>query len=176
VETNILDNLGNFGDFIGGIGVVATLIYLAIQIRQNTTALKTASRQDVTNGFRDWNRLVIDTKNMDAFTAGIRRYPNVLQAQMWTFSTMLNDQCHHLESAFALYEAGTLDDETYGTYLGFFCSTVATPGGKAWWEEIGPMHVAPLVAEVDALLLKGGLPNLLDSPVFAEQPSVDSAA
>lgn len=89
---------------------------------------------------------------------------------------MLNDQYHLLESAFALYEAGTLDDETFGTYLGFFCATVATPGGKAWWKEIGPMHVTPLVAEVDALLVKVGFHNLLDSPVFTEQPSVASAS
>jgi len=31
-----LDALGNIGDFVGGIAVIATLVYLAIQIRQNT--------------------------------------------------------------------------------------------------------------------------------------------
>ena len=28
--------LGNYGEFFGAIGVVATLVYLAAQIRQNT--------------------------------------------------------------------------------------------------------------------------------------------
>ena len=28
----MLDALGNIGDFLGGLGVVATLIYLALQI------------------------------------------------------------------------------------------------------------------------------------------------
>ena len=37
-----LDDLGNLGDLVGGIGVIATLIYLALQIRQNTTALRTS--------------------------------------------------------------------------------------------------------------------------------------
>jgi hypothetical protein len=32
----VLEDLGNLGDFLGGIAVIATLIYLAIQIRQNT--------------------------------------------------------------------------------------------------------------------------------------------
>ena len=32
--------LGNYGEFIGAIGVVVTLIYLATQIRQNTNALR----------------------------------------------------------------------------------------------------------------------------------------
>ena len=35
--------LGNFGEFFGAIAVVATLVYLAFQIRQNTLALKTSS-------------------------------------------------------------------------------------------------------------------------------------
>ncbi len=35
-----LDALGNIGDFIGGIGVVATLVYLVLQIRQNTRQLE----------------------------------------------------------------------------------------------------------------------------------------
>ena len=35
-----LEMLGNIGDFLGGIGVVITLIYLAAQIRQNTAQLR----------------------------------------------------------------------------------------------------------------------------------------
>lgn len=31
-----LEALGNIGDFVGGVAVVVTLIYLAVQIRQNT--------------------------------------------------------------------------------------------------------------------------------------------
>lgn len=36
----VLEDLGNLGDFLGGIGVVITLLYLAIQIRQNTKQLR----------------------------------------------------------------------------------------------------------------------------------------
>jgi hypothetical protein len=31
--------LGNYGEFIGAIGVVVTLMYRAFQIRQNTTSI-----------------------------------------------------------------------------------------------------------------------------------------
>ena len=36
----MLEDLGNLGDFVGGVAVVITLIYLAIQIRHNTGAVK----------------------------------------------------------------------------------------------------------------------------------------
>jgi hypothetical protein len=39
--------LGNYGEFFGAIAVVATLVYLAIQIRQNTKVARSATRQAI---------------------------------------------------------------------------------------------------------------------------------
>jgi len=36
-----LASLANFGEFIGGIGVILSLIYVAFQIRQNTVSRRT---------------------------------------------------------------------------------------------------------------------------------------
>jgi hypothetical protein len=47
--------LGNFGEFVGAIGVVATLAYLAIQIRQNTRATHAASHHAVTDSLNQGN-------------------------------------------------------------------------------------------------------------------------
>ena len=43
----MIEALGNLGDFIGGIAVVATLVYLAMQIRANTKAMRMASVQSL---------------------------------------------------------------------------------------------------------------------------------
>ncbi len=43
----MIENPGNIGDFIGGIGVVITLVYLASQIRQNTRSLRLSRIQQV---------------------------------------------------------------------------------------------------------------------------------
>ena len=37
------DAIGAIGEIIGAAGVISTLIYLAIQIRQNTTAMNRAT-------------------------------------------------------------------------------------------------------------------------------------
>ena len=36
-----LESLANFGEFIGGIGVILSLIYVALQIRHNTASRRT---------------------------------------------------------------------------------------------------------------------------------------
>ncbi len=43
----MIENFGNIGDFIGGVGVFVTLVYLATQIRQNTSSLRLASIQQI---------------------------------------------------------------------------------------------------------------------------------
>lgn len=39
-DTMTREDLGNLGDLLGGIGVVATWLYLVLQIRQNTKQLR----------------------------------------------------------------------------------------------------------------------------------------
>jgi len=40
-----LEDLGNVGDFVAAIATIVTLIYLAIQIRQNTAAVRSSTHQ-----------------------------------------------------------------------------------------------------------------------------------
>jgi hypothetical protein len=39
-----IEQLGALGDFVGAIGVIATLAYLAVQVRQNTHSLEASQR------------------------------------------------------------------------------------------------------------------------------------
>jgi len=39
------EDLGNVGEFVAAIATIATLIYLAIQIRQNTAAVRSSTHQ-----------------------------------------------------------------------------------------------------------------------------------
>ena len=41
-----LDDLGNIGEFVGAVGVVVSLIYLAVQIRRNTRSVRASTFQE----------------------------------------------------------------------------------------------------------------------------------
>jgi hypothetical protein len=47
-----LEDLGNIGELIAAIGVIVSLVYLAVQMRQNTAALQSGSRQQVASAYR----------------------------------------------------------------------------------------------------------------------------
>ncbi len=158
----MLEALGNLGDFIGGLAVVVTLAYLAVQIRQNTKALRTASRQEIVSGYRDANRLWLEPGAARAYALGLQHYPEMAFDELNLFVTMFNDQALFFQGAFALSESGQLEAETYRAYLAWFAANVNTPGGQAWWEEVArPIYTPRMVRAVDERIAEGGLPDVL---------------
>ncbi len=49
-----VEALGAVGDFVGGLGVIASLLYLAFQIRQNTRAVRSASYHQAAEQLWNW--------------------------------------------------------------------------------------------------------------------------
>ena len=177
---SILEALGNLGDFVGGLAVIVTLFYLATQLRQNTQALRTASRQEIVTGYRDANRLMLTPGVGQAYSIGLRRFPAMDFDDRHLFLTVFNDQALFFQGVFALHETGQLEDETYHAYLRWFAAQVATPGGRAWWEGVArPIYTARMVSAVDARVAEGRLPDLLEMEWFgmkdAQRASTPSA-
>lgn len=158
---------GAIGELIGGIAVLITLIYLAIQVRQNTTALHTASRQEIVSSFRGCVRLSCEPGAARKYASGLHSYPNMPFDDRSMFALLINDLALFFQGAFALYESGQLEEETYHAYLNWFACNVATPGGGAWWAEVGRPHFTKRMVEVvDAKLSQGELPDILELQLY----------
>ena len=54
-----LQDLGNIGEFIAAIGVIASLIYLAVQIRQNTRTLRGTFHDSSVNRIQTWQLALV---------------------------------------------------------------------------------------------------------------------
>lgn len=163
----IFELLGNLGDFIGGIAVVVTLIYLTSQVRQNTAAMRTASREAIYAGYRAQNSHLIDPEISEAYAVGLRNFPEMPSSQKRVFTHAINDHALFFQAAFALYEAGTLPIEDYTPYLTWFSSHLATPGGSSWWRETRGFYNVALLEAVDRKLAEGTLPDVLGLGFFA---------
>jgi len=57
-------DLGSVAELIGSIGVVVSLAYLAIQVRQNTTLLRMAATQNLVTANIDINRDIAGNKEL----------------------------------------------------------------------------------------------------------------
>ncbi len=163
----MVETLGNLGDFIGGIAVVASLIYLAIQIRHNTASVRAASGQGIVESFRKTNRMLLDSEGLqDVFLRGLREYPDMEQPARVVFGAFMSDNLLHFQGVIALYDSGNLNEELYRAYLDFFAAYVATPGGARYWLEFGPACPPRMQQVVNERLDAGGTTDLLSMPFY----------
>ena len=56
--------LGALGEFVASFGVIATLIYLAVQMRQNTKAVRLNTAHAVTEELQDMFSLLVADEGM----------------------------------------------------------------------------------------------------------------
>jgi hypothetical protein len=146
------------------VAVLVTLIYLAVQVRQNTAALRTASRQEIASGFREFQRVFFDPAVARAFAEGARAFPDMPFEERSRFGATMSDLALFFQGTFALRESGHLEEETYRAYLDWFAINISTPGGSAWWSEAGrPFYNKRMVQAVESRLAQGGVPDISDT-------------
>lgn len=63
--------LGNLGEFFGAVVIVATLIYLAMQVRQNTIAMRTRAEQEYAQHILDfYHPIALDRQTAEWWAKG----------------------------------------------------------------------------------------------------------
>jgi hypothetical protein len=139
-----LEDLGNVGEFIGGLAVFVTLVYLAIQIRQNTRMLRASAEQTT----RSDSTAVIGLSAMSPENASVYHRgladPDTLSPEERThFYLILSANFYHLNQGYAGHRSGTQSDDTWMSQwqgLQFFATQ---PGVQVWWEHQGKHLISP---------------------------------
>lgn len=85
-----LQDLGSIGELLAAAATVVTLVYLAIQIRSNTRAVKSAAAQSVHEAFATWYRmLAADAPLAQLVTNGLRDYASLSEGDKARFVATL---------------------------------------------------------------------------------------
>lgn len=130
--------LGNYGEFVGAIAVVATLFYLAHQIRTSARMAAIEARQSVLDRF---SAVKINlASNSHAMTA-IRKAVNegttfeaLTVEERDVLFPVISSFGDNLYNAIRLRDDGILDEEAFEYIATSFCTFCATAIGKVWWE------------------------------------------
>ena len=132
----MLDALGNIGDFLGGIGVVVTLIYLAGQIRQNTRSIRTSAYQAAQ---RDVGELLAGLSHDVELTRilfdGLRGFESFPQEDRRRFATFMASLLRAYENLLHQTRLGSVDPALWEGLLYELRRMFAEPGTRAWWAD-----------------------------------------
>ena len=133
-----LADLGSLGEFIGSIAVIVSLAYVALQIRQNTQSLRTASFQALMQSSISENRLFAqDPAVSELYLRGLESYEALDPVEQLRFSRLLYNLIWHFEITLSLHGEGVSTDTRLEAQLAHVLGELGRPGAAKWWEGAG---------------------------------------
>jgi hypothetical protein len=131
-----LNDLANIGQVIGAIAVVISLIYVALQIRQNTNAVRSATVQTVHEHFAKWYHLVAaDDELAQIVATGLRDYESLSEKQRVRFIAAFMSFLSYSQNAFLKWRQGLLASPLWLAWEQVMMNLFGAPGGKAFWKD-----------------------------------------
>lgn len=154
--------LGAFGEFLGSIVTIATLIYLSIQVRQNTAQQRREESVSIQHGQNSVMAQMQDPRIVRAYARAADGGLSASAADRSMTIVWLIQYLNHFQIVYDLHQEGTLDRERYELWEGFAIRLVAPKGIREWWDgESGKLGFMPEVRD----LIDRKLEDKTDPPV-----------
>jgi len=100
---------GAIGEFVGAIAVVVTLVYLAIQMRQNTNALKLTAVRSVTEELQDMFSLAASDRELTEIIVKASRESGLQGTERARYYMFTNNLVRVYENAYLQSRVGVID-------------------------------------------------------------------
>lgn len=150
----MIEVLGNIGDFVGGIGVFVTLLYLAIQIR--ASRMQTLA-EDTTNAVDRWLTAQVKwlqtEESVNLVRKSLNDYESLEPEEKGMFTGYMFELNASYQAALHLRNKGLLDSRQFSAIETAMAGYMKCPGTQTWWNEIRPTwpeHVRERLGQIVA--------------------------
>lgn len=143
--------LGNIGEFIGAILVVASLIYLAAQVRQNATLIGLNSYQIVIERYAGQIATVLqDPQKLAIFRAGLNSFDSLGRDEQAQFHSLLVTTISGYRHTLKLAQMGVVSEDDIAEQKRDIARIFKCRGVAEWRQSLA--LEAGTLADIDALL------------------------
>jgi len=127
--------LGNYGAFVGALGVVLSLIFVGYSIVQNTKATRAQTRHAITQSFMSIAEII--SARPEAFAFGMSSNPEDFKklpaGDRAYFITSMFGLFKYYELMFMEHKDGNTDDVSWNAWSLHMLMQFHQPGVQAWW-------------------------------------------
>jgi hypothetical protein len=152
-----INQLGSLGEFIGAIAVVASLIYVAIHIKQNTNATRISTMQahvdiwnDIASNFCQSSELA------SIWYQGLKGISTLKEGTKVQFFAQLGLIFRYYESSYLEWREDALDDRLWEGLHQTLVDQMSHPGACQWWEYRRHWFYTDFRVMVDEVVASGG--------------------
>ena len=151
-------------EILSSIAILVTLVYLAIEIRQNAQATRADTRQAILAADQEFLHILLQ----DPKLVISRHQQELNDEERVRLSIQLVTMLRMREMNWIQHQNGTIDDTTWQAYLGSLVAVLSAPQSRVWWENYGVERIFDprFVSLVDDLLM--------DKAVFDASPHINA--
>ena len=122
------DAIGAIGELVGALAVVLTLVYLSIQLRQNTHAVRQSTEREIGEEARTWMYKLIENPEIaELYRSGVRG-EKLLRTDVLRFRLLMGNLFGHWNYAYHMKAFATVDNSNIAGVL-------SQPGGAEFWRK-----------------------------------------
>jgi hypothetical protein len=147
-----LERVSHVAQILAAAAVVASLLFVASQIRDNTKAVQRGNALSSLTLGHDWDAWLKDPHFAAVYDAGLRDYAGLLGPDKLQFDRYVGQGLNIWEFAYYSTDAGTMDRETWDAWDRFFGSQVAQASWRVLWPEFKYAYGQRFQLHVDRLL------------------------
>ena len=133
-----LDAIGAFGEIVGAIAVIATLLYLAKQIQQSNRIAVSASEIDIRNSFNIYNSaLYSSAETAELVSRGESESPEYNPVEYTRLSALMKQGLNIWLSIEIAYENGMAPEKTFNVIFDdIHIAAKNFPGVRPIWRQL----------------------------------------
>jgi hypothetical protein len=138
---------------LGGIGVIASMIYVGIQIRNNARAMRAATYQQLSAlTMQGWMALTLNGETTEIILRGLDDFHSLSRVEKARFRFNLMVHAKGYENAWFQRKIGTLHESDWKAITSDLSSFFSTPGARTAWPMVKNRFNSELVAFLDQIV------------------------
>ncbi|MFQ5537914.1 MAG: hypothetical protein ACE5GJ_10740 [Gemmatimonadota bacterium] len=150
ISTETIQNLGNIGEFVGAIGVVVSLVYLAREMGQNTRSVRAASFNSMVQNSMALLEHSFRDSEFAAFLHRAEQDPDALTPpERVRWDAYMTAVFRHFGNLVYQYRVGALDQQMWESYQRTLKEHMRTPSWVDWFRAHHEVFSDSLCDEVE---------------------------
>jgi len=138
--------LGAIAETVGVIAIFVSVIYVAVQIRQNTREISrsieetrlAAFERNITSGNRAREMLILNPDLSEVFLTGLRKYQNLNPSEKFRFGMLLRNLFSELQGAYVRQLSVEHDPLSFEGTAGVVDDLIRNAGVREWLAKNAP--------------------------------------
>ena len=127
--------IGAIGDLVGGIAVLATLVYLAIQVQQNTNSVRGAAEMESGRMRMDWHAIAASDPHLaEIWEKAMQNSQSLSWQELGRFRWFVASYFFVFEASWFQYKRRLLDDSGWIPLERAMLGLLAYQSVSEWWD------------------------------------------